>query len=271
MNATWADGPLIAFDLETTGVDVTQARIVTASLIHRQPTPGGTYTHTTLTWLANPGVEIPDTASRVHGITTEHATRHGMDPAQVLADIHNALDRAWKPDVPLVAYNASYDLSVLHHELQRHGHGGLLLGGPVIDPYVIDKHVDRYRRGSRKLADVCRHYGVPLDDAHNSTADALAAAVLACTLVRRYGVIADLSLRELHHAQAQWHTEQCRSFAAYLRGKAATAALADAARATGDERAQHLNTIAELLDRADTVAAEAGTWPLRAPALEATP
>lgn len=53
---TWMNGLRATFDLETTGVDVTTARIVTASLILLDP-QGNVVRRGE--WLADPGVEIP--------------------------------------------------------------------------------------------------------------------------------------------------------------------------------------------------------------------
>jgi DNA polymerase-3 subunit epsilon len=42
----------------------------------------------------------------------------------------------------------------------------------VVDPLVIDKWLDRYRKGSRKLEAICAHYGAVLDEAHDADFDA---------------------------------------------------------------------------------------------------
>ena len=41
--------------------------------------------------------------------------------------------------------------------------------GCVVDTFVLDKAVDTYRKGSRKLIDVARHYGVELTEAEALT------------------------------------------------------------------------------------------------------
>ena len=56
--------------------------------------------------------------------------------------------------------------------------GTFTVTGPVFDPYVIDRVRDPYRRGKRNLGALCKHYGVRLDNAHEATADATAAASL---------------------------------------------------------------------------------------------
>ena len=58
---------------------------------------------------------------------------------------------------------------------------------PVIDPLVIDKAVDRYRKGKRTLEAAAAFYGVPLDDAHDAGADAIAAGRVAQAIAREHG------------------------------------------------------------------------------------
>ena len=84
--------------------------------------------------------------------------------------------------MPVVAYNAAFDLtparppSCAGTGCRPCGAAGRRGPGPVIDPYTIDRAVDRYRKGKRTLEAVCAEYGVLLDGAHDAAADALAAA-----------------------------------------------------------------------------------------------
>ena len=64
-------------------------------------------------WLADPGVEIPEQASAVHGITTERARTEGRPAADVVAEIIAAIRAVFARGVPLVVYNAPYDLTLL--------------------------------------------------------------------------------------------------------------------------------------------------------------
>lgn len=224
---------LATFDLETTGVDVESDRIVSAALIilDRAGTP-----ITTNRWLVNPGVPIPEEATAVHGITTEHVVGLGIRAAEAVEQIALLLYRVNVVDaLPLVIYNAPYDLTLLDREIRRHEVGIVGdIGGvsglwwdprPVIDPLVIDKHFDPYRKGSRRLVDTARMFGVPLgdDDAHGSEADALAAGRIAIrmldTEVIQSRLQAGSSIDDLHEAQIRWKAEQSSSFADYLRRK----------------------------------------------------
>lgn len=135
--------------------------------------------------------------------------------------------------VPVVAYNAAFDLTLLAAELRRHALPSLRerLGGldpaPVIDPYTIDRSVDRYRRGKRNLEAVCREYGVRLDAAHDATADALAAARLACAIADRHPKVAALGPADLHRRQIEWYAEWAADFQSFLRRKGDATAVVD--------------------------------------------
>ena len=59
--------PLCFFDLETTGIDVARDRIVEISVLKVFPN-GNKESHT---WLVNPEMLIPESASAVHGITDD--------------------------------------------------------------------------------------------------------------------------------------------------------------------------------------------------------
>ena len=59
--------PLIIFDLETTGVDVSRDRIIELSYIKVYPN----HKEETRTYRINPEMHIPETSTAVHGITDE--------------------------------------------------------------------------------------------------------------------------------------------------------------------------------------------------------
>ncbi|MGW9076766.1 exonuclease domain-containing protein [Streptomyces kronopolitis] len=208
---SWHQELLVSFDLETTGTDVEQDRIVTAALLRLE---GDGRAAAQRTWLLDPGVPIPEEAAYVQ--------EHGRPPAEAIEEIAEALADALRADIPLVVMNARYDLSLLDRECRRHGLRTLTerLGhapAPVIDPLVLDKHVDRYRKGKRALQALCGHYGVRLDGAHEAGADAAAAAGVARRIGEKYPAVALPSPRALHTLQEQAAAEQAASFQEYLR------------------------------------------------------
>ena len=226
----WHRELLIGFDLETTGTDPREARIVTAAVIEvRAGEPMGRRE-----WLADPGVPIPEDAVAVHGISNERAAAEGRPADRVADALADVLTSYWKAGVPVVAYNATFDLTLLSAELRRHGLPSLRerLGAdpaPVIDPYTIDRWVDRYRRGKRNLEAVCAEYGVVLDSAHDAMADALAAARLAGAIAARHPKIASLGPADLHRRQIEWYARWAADFQAFLRDKGDATALVDGA------------------------------------------
>jgi DNA polymerase-3 subunit epsilon len=207
----FADIRKAGWDTETTGPDPTTARIVTAAFVAR----GGGRPDRTQTWLINPGVPIPDEAAAVHGITTEKAQADGQDPASALDEIAVRLADAIGWGMPLVAFNQSFDWTVLHHDLVRNGLPTLadrLDGDPItlIDPHVIDKQVDRYVKGSgmRKLKPTCERYSIELTDWHTAEADALAALLIAEAQFDIYSSLNNFAPEGLYAAQQQWRAEQ---------------------------------------------------------------
>ncbi|MFP3987244.1 3'-5' exonuclease [Streptomyces sp. E11-3] len=225
----WHQELLIGFDLETTGTDPREARIVTGALVEvKDGEPTGRRE-----WLADPGVVIPQDAVDVHGITNERAAAEGRPADQVADELAGALTGYWLAGVPVVAYNAAFDLSLLAAELRRHGLPSLRerLGGtdpaPVVDPYTIDRAVDKYRKGKRTLEAVCAEYGVALDSAHHALADALAAVQVARAIAERHPKVASVGPAELHRRQIEWYAQWAASFQDFLRRKGNADAVVD--------------------------------------------
>jgi len=204
--------PRAAFDLETTGKDPREARIVTASIVVVDESGAVVDTHE---WLADPGVEIPEEAAAIHGVSTAHARENGRPGDVVAAEVGAVLATLFENNIPVIAFNASYDFTVLANEARRHGLAQIT-PAPVIDPFICNKHVDKFRRGSRTLVALCEEYGIKLDDAHTSAADAEATLRLADALAAKYSSLR-VDVMELHQAQVGWASDQAADFQAYLR------------------------------------------------------
>jgi DNA polymerase-3 subunit epsilon len=204
----WAQR-LVVFDLETTGLDLAVARIVTACVAIIDA--NGEVTDQQQ-WLVNPGIAIPEVATKVHGITTEKAVRKGMPADNAVLEISLRLQQLNR-QLPLVAFNAPYDFTILQQEALRYGHFPLS-PNPVVDPLVIDREL-RFGSGKRNLVMLCSLYGVKLADAHNSTADAIAAGRLAQAQAAKYSEL-DLAVDELHALQVQWSEKWTRSLHEWL-------------------------------------------------------
>jgi DNA polymerase III subunit epsilon len=201
------------FDLETTGVDVRSDRIVTA---HVGVLDASGTVLSARDWLADPGVEIPEGAAAIHGITTRHARSHGRPAIDVVVEVLDALRSLFDAGVPVVAYNAPYDFSLLKYEALRHRLVPIDSPFPVVDPLVVDKTYDRWRRGKRTLTAVAEHYAVRLDGAHEASADAIAAGRVAQALAERFAPWLPATAAELHTRQIAWARAQAASLTDYF-------------------------------------------------------
>lgn len=206
---------LAVFDLETTGLDLREARIVTACAVEIDQ--DGNISGANREWLADPGIEIPEAASNVHGVTTEIARASGAPAEQVVSELIETLRGFFARGIPVVAYNAPYDFTILYHEALRHGIEPIAEPMPVIDPLVLDKYVDTYRSGKRTLEVAAKTYGVALEDAHNATADAVAAGRVAQAIATKYAEKLPAETLDLHNAQIDWSLAQDASYEKFRR------------------------------------------------------
>jgi DNA polymerase-3 subunit epsilon len=208
------------------GVDPLTARVVTACVAYRSEADPGW----TRDWLADAGgEEIPQGAVDIHGITTARAHTDGQPVIDVAEEVRELLQKAWANSVPVVAFNAAYDLTLINAELLRAGHRELTIDGPVLDPLVLDRMAEPRRRGKRRLPDLCARYQVahtaagPGEDAslaagaHDATADALAALRVLWRIGKTFPALAACTAEELHDAQIVGHAEWAESFEGYLR------------------------------------------------------
>ena len=210
----WSD-TLAVFDTETTGLDTRHARIVTCFLGIIGPNGEVQESHS---WLADPGVDIPEQAAAVHGVTTEMAREQGRSAPDVVREIGDTVGGYLASGLPVVAYNAVYDFSILHHEMVRYDIAPLSDPRPIIDPLVIDRAVDTYRKGKRTLGMAAAHYLVPLDDSHRADADAIAAGRVAQAILRQHEETLTGDAQWLHDQQIEWARAWAENYQKFRRG-----------------------------------------------------
>lgn len=101
----------IVLDTETTGLDPnTGHRIIEIGCLELfSHVPTGNNKH----WFINPERDIPEDATRIHGITIEH-----LEGAPLFSDIADEF-LEFIGDAPLVIHNAEFDLRFLNAELAR--------------------------------------------------------------------------------------------------------------------------------------------------------
>jgi DNA polymerase-3 subunit epsilon len=210
----WHDGPLAALDLEATGVDPRTARIIEVGLLRFEPDGSA---EPLVDRLVDPGVPIPAKVSSLTGIGAADIEAGGGSPIDVLTETRDAIVALADEGVPIVIYHATYDWPLLTNELLRHRLEPLPDVPPVIliDPLVLDRHVDRFRKGKRTLSAVSDHYGVSLEGAHRAAGDAAATVGVARRIGEQYAKL-HVDGPDLVALQTQAHAEWRDSFNAYL-------------------------------------------------------
>jgi DNA polymerase III subunit epsilon len=215
----WHAGELLAFDLETTGTDphadvpVSFAFVgmVDGEVAARQSS------------LVDPGCPIPPSATAVHGITDDRARTEGMALSDAVARMVQVLLGASRRGVPVVGMKVDFDLTMVdacHRRSEGWGLDDAGFTGPVLDALILDRHFDRFRRGRRSLSDLCAHYDVVIEHAHDAAADAQATLGVVAAMCRRYPELCAMSPEGLHRSQMDWHREWTDSFSEWrlLRG-----------------------------------------------------
>lgn len=207
------EAPMGALDTETTGTNSDDDRIVQFALVLNK-TPADIV----LEEVVNPGRPIPKGASDVHGITDEIAAERGIDPAEAVGMVVDVLTTAKRTGIPIVIFNAPFDLTILREEAFRHGICSREdFPVPLVyDPMVVDKQIDPYRKGKRNLTATARHYGIPFDEstAHGALADSQVALAIARKQLEK--VRPEATFASLHADQQVWKASQMANFRQYL-------------------------------------------------------
>lgn len=150
--------PVIFFDLETTGTNITQDRIVEISLIKVMPN-GEEFERTRR---INPEMHIPAEATAVHHITNEDVA-NAPRFAQIAKDLAHIFEGC-----DIAGFNSNkFDVPMLAEEFLRAG-----VKFDFTKPRYIDVQNIFHKKEQRTLVAAYRFYcGKELDDAHSANAD----------------------------------------------------------------------------------------------------
>lgn len=214
-------GEVLGFDFETTGVDRFNDVPVSYALVS---VVRGDLVSTS-SGLVDPGREIPVEATGVHGISTDRARGEGTPLREAIEMVAEAVVSASCRGVPLVGMKLDFDLTILDAQARALCGAGLRERGwvgPVLDAVVLDRHLDRYRKGSRTLVALCAHYGVKIENAHDAAADAMASARVLLELAARFQELDGADPNALHNAQIDWHREWAEGYDEWRVGRGIT-------------------------------------------------
>lgn len=195
---------MLGFDLETTGVDPRKDVPVSYALIS---TRGDEFQELDNS-LVNPGCAIPPEATSIHGIT-DQMVDNANPLVTAIPIVGNKLVAASAEGVPVVGMNLVFDLTIVDTQWRfLTGEGLVERGwkGPVIDVLLLDRALDKYRKGNRSLSSLCKTYAVEHGGAHDARHDVVASIQLAIILARRFQ-LGEIALDILTKRQAQWHRD----------------------------------------------------------------
>jgi DNA polymerase-3 subunit epsilon len=210
----------VGFDLETTGVSPFIDVPVSYGFVERVY-DGSAYVSSFDGGLVNPGCEIPPGATSIHGIT-DAMVANATPLADAVEMIARKLGDIWRNGGVIVGMNVGYDLTMVDSLCRRFGVAPLDQRGDigaVMDVLVLDRHFDKWRKGSRKLTDLCGHYKVVLTSAHSAAYDAEASLVVLEILRRRYPEIDIIDVAHMNVVLRSWYQEWLSSFSKYLEKK----------------------------------------------------
>ena len=165
--------PIIFFDLETTGTNVTSDRIVEISLIKIMPDGK----EIEITRRINPGIPIPAEATAIHHITDEDVADAPLfkQIAASLADIFTGCD--------IAGFNSNrFDIPVLDQEFRRAG-----IAFDFSRARFVDVQTIFHKKEQRTLTAAYRFYcDKDLTEAHSANADTRATYEVLMAQLDRY-------------------------------------------------------------------------------------
>lgn len=212
----WWRFPIVMFDFETTGVDTATCMPVSVAAVRFEQGEEVEAYYS----LLNPGIPIPEGASKIHGITDEQVA-----DAPQLVDAIGEIEVVAADAVPGGYNGETFDKPILHRFAVAQYCPLLDPAQRWIDPLIMIRKIDRFAagRGRHKLALACARWGVPFAEAeqHNALGDVRALGRLLYRLVDTGKVRPDVTLARLLEYTQQLREEQQREFEAYRARKAA--------------------------------------------------
>lgn len=165
--------PLVIFDLETTGIQLTHDRIIELYLIRIKPDGSEMHFHARF----NPGIPIPAVATSIHGIRNEDVAQEASfcDRAREIYQLMN--------DADLGGFNSNrFDLPMLVEEFNRCG-----LDFDTRNRHYVDAQRIFHQMEPRNLSAAYRFYcHKELNNAHSAEADTRATWEIIQAQIERY-------------------------------------------------------------------------------------
>jgi len=166
-----AQKPIVAIDIETTGLDSVKDKIISIGAVkqleNKQTEDFYRLVQTTQA--------VPENITKLTGITDEMLATQGVELSAGLQELKYFLG-----DLPVVGYNLRFDELFLTNGFKNVGQEDL--ANRMIDVMPVVKRVNAFLDNYR-LKTVLRDYGIVNEKPHNALADARATLTLASKLV----------------------------------------------------------------------------------------
>ncbi len=167
----------IYFDLESTGLNIYKDRIVQVGVVIQ----GDNYYKERQVKI-NPGVNISQKTSDIHGITNEMV----IDCPKFI-EVAPKIQRIFNGGDVIIGYNSKrFDINLLNVEMIRAGYE--IDEKAHIDVFELWNRLDPPQsRGGRKLKDCYRHFtGNELEGAHDALVDIIGTKICLEKMMERY-------------------------------------------------------------------------------------
>ncbi|KRK39921.1 type I-E CRISPR-associated endoribonuclease Cas2e [Loigolactobacillus bifermentans] len=168
--------PFVAIDLETTGLDVTQDKIIAigaAKMVHDQ--------YSQFYQLIKIDTKVPSDITKLTAITSEMLESEGILLTEALEKLKKFI-----ADLPIVGYNSRFDMTFLANSLRQAGLPPLSQNTVDLMPIVKkeNKFIDNYR-----LSTVLPEYEIKNKQSHHALWDAAATLELATKLIEKQSLV----------------------------------------------------------------------------------
>ncbi|MDO3336460.1 exonuclease domain-containing protein [Mycobacteroides abscessus] len=195
---------MLGLDTETTGRQPKRDRVLSVGIV--------TADNIEHKWYLQTVEEIPAEVTRLHKIDMEKLVKEGIGPVEGFTEIATIIDKAIAERQIVVAFNASFDLTLLYREFDyyqvpqpdwRNIH--------LVDPFLMHMLYDKTSM-QRSLGALMAEYELPPFDEHDALADAQAARDVAVEIGARYPkkvkespyYLTSMQRSKRHEVMAQW-------------------------------------------------------------------
>ena len=190
----WTDLPLAVIDVETTGLEPQEDRIIEIGIVHFQEAE----VEEVYGQLVDPECPLPDEVTDLTGIAESD-----LEGKPTFDEIAEEVERRLT-GVGIVAYNLEFDRGFVAAELERSGFAWPD-DSPTFDPLVFAREFFKDER-RKNLGTIADKLDIPLEEAHRATHDAEVAGHILYEFADRLPE----NLDDLLVLQAQWEQSQAR-------------------------------------------------------------